>query len=123
MSIAKIQARIEALKGQETRKRKETVSLAAAVSKIEDKSPSKLWRKVQESPYSVEIYGLEALPEFKEWLTELISKPTKSGLYSEYGAFSALARMAQKRDESSAANKAIKALERAARQQAATEAK
>jgi hypothetical protein len=119
MSIAKIQARIEALKGQKTRKQKEAVSLAAAVSKIDDKSPSKLWRKVQESPYSFEIYGLETLPEFKEWAAELLSKPTKSGLYSEYGAFSALARMARKRDES----KAVKALERAARQQAATEAK
>lgn len=117
-TIKTIQARIEALSKKEDRTRKEAVSLATAHSKIEDKSPSKLWRKIQESPYALEIYGGDALPSFAEWLTELSSKPTKSGFFSEFNAFQALARIGT----ANLADKAEKVLKRALKQQQATEA-
>lgn len=116
-TIKTIQARIEVLSNKE-RNTREAVSLATAHSKIEDKSPSKLWRKVQESPYSLEIYGGEALPAFADWLTELTSKPTKSGFFSEYLAFQALARIGK----ANLADKAEKVLKRALKQQQAADA-
>ena len=84
-------SRIEALKGIENRTAMQSVYLANATHKIENKTMSKVYRSVCESPYAAEIYGSDVLPSFKDFCGEM--KQNESQLYSVYQGFMTLKRL------------------------------
>ena len=87
----KVIAKIEELKAVENRTAMQSVYLANAVHKIENKSMSKVYRSVCENEYAVEIYGSEKLPTFKEFCGAM--KQNETGLYSVYAGLIALKRL------------------------------
>lgn len=91
MSISNLQNRIATLTATVNRTKQQSVSLATAHSKIENKTVSKLHRMILDSPFSVEIYGNKTLPKFAEFVAAL--KPSETSLYSEYAAYQTLKRM------------------------------
>lgn len=84
-------AKIEELKAVENRTAMQSVYLANAVHKIENKSMSKVYRSVCENEYAVEIYGSKTLPTFKVFCGAM--KQNETGLYSVYAGFMALKRL------------------------------
>lgn len=81
----KVIAKIEELKAVETRTAMQSVYLANAVHKVENKTLSKVYRSVCESEYAAEIYGSKTLPTFNEFADKM--KKNESGLYSVYQGF------------------------------------
>lgn len=78
-------SKIETLQAIENRTSMQSVYLANAVHKVENKTLSKVYRAVCESPYAAEIYGSKTLPTFNEFADKM--KKNESGLYSVYQGF------------------------------------
>lgn len=81
----KVIAKIEELKTVEKRTTMQSVYLANAVHKIENKTLSKVYRSVCESEYAAEIYGSKTLPTFNVFADKI--KKSETGLYSVYQGF------------------------------------
>jgi hypothetical protein len=96
MSNAKINARIESLTAIANRSKMESIYLASASCKIDNKTASQRFNQVQKSPFLNEILGDCPLPTFNEFVAELPIKKDGVLLYSESDAFRTLGRISKK---------------------------
>ena len=117
-SLVNLQAKAEMLQAKD-RKRIETVRLATLLCKIESRSLSYLYKRMQGSEQLDELLQGAPMPSFKAWSAKMLERPTKSGLYSEYQSFATLSKMCSKAGD----DKAAKQIKRALRQQKATDKK
>lgn len=117
-SLINLQAKAEMLQAKD-RKRIETVRLATLLCKIESRSLSYLYKRMQGSEQLDELLLGAPMPTFKDWSNKMLEKPNKNGLFSEYQAFLTLSRMCKASTESKAAAQIARAL----RQQKATDKK
>jgi hypothetical protein len=99
-------AKIEALKGIENRTAMQSVYLANATHKIENKTMSKVYRSVCESPYANEILDGAKMPTFNEFCKAM--KPNESRLYSVYQGFLTLKKFRKVTNVEKAAKKAAR---------------
>lgn len=99
-------SKIETLQAIENRTSMQSVYLANAVHKVENKSMSKVYRAVCESPYAAEIYGSDVLPSFKDFCAAM--KQNESQLYSVYQGFMTLKRLRPVSNVEKAAKKAAR---------------
>lgn len=96
MSNSKINSRIEVLTAIANRTKQQSIYLASASCKIDNKTASQRFNQVQKSPFLAEILGDCPLPTYAEFCAELPIKKDGSQLYSEVDAFRVLGRIAKK---------------------------
>ena len=96
MSNSKINARIEVLTAIANRTKSQSIFLAIASAKIDNKTASQRFNQIQKSPFLLEILGDCPLPTYAEFCAELPVKKDGSQLYSEIDAFRVLGRIAKK---------------------------
>ena len=96
MSNSKINSRIEVLTAIESRTKSQSIFLASASCKIDNKTASQRFNQVQKSPFLAEILGDCPMPTYAEFCAELPVKKDGSQLYSEIDAFRVLGRIAKK---------------------------
>jgi hypothetical protein len=96
MSNVKINARIEVLTAIANRTKMESIYLASASCKQDNKTASQRFNQIQKSPFLSEILGDCPMPSFNEFCAELPIKKDGILLYSESDAFRTLGRIAKK---------------------------
>jgi hypothetical protein len=96
MSNSKINSRIEVLTAIANRTKSQSIYLASASCKIDNKTASQRFNQIQKSPFLLEILGDCPMPTYAEFCAELPIKKDGSQLYSEIDAFRVLGRIAKK---------------------------
>jgi len=96
MSNSKINNRIEVLTAIENRSKQQSIYLASASAKIDNKTASQRYNQISKSPFLAEILGDCPMPSYYDFLMELPVKKDDSKLYSEIDAFRTLGRIAKK---------------------------
>jgi hypothetical protein len=96
MSNSKINSRIEVLSAIANRTKSQSIYLASASAKIDNKTASQRFNQVQKSPFLAEILGGYPMPTYAEFCAELPIKKDGSQLYSEIDAFRTIGRIAKK---------------------------
>jgi hypothetical protein len=96
MSNVKTNARIEVLSAIENRSKQQSIYLASASCKIDNKTASQRYNQISKSPFLAEILGDCPMPSYYDFLMELPVKKDGSQLYSEIDAFRTIGRIAKK---------------------------
>ena len=119
MSNSKINARIESLTAIENRTKSQSIYLASASCKIDNKTASQRFNQISKSPFLAEILGDCPMPSYNEFCAQLPAKQDDIKLYSEVDAFRVLGRIAKAFDKAAAAAALVvevkKTLEKAAK--------